>query len=201
MVYVPLAQVPDGITTLAARVAPLIWIVRTRTEPHALSSVMQNVLRQASGGLPVASSSIRSMDEIVSQSTARQGFDMLLLTIFGSSALGLAAIGIYGLMAYSVQQRTQEIAIRIALGAGASHVRNMVLFEGMRLAAAGIAIGIAAAFALTRLLAGFLFGVNPRDPLVFAAVPLLLSAVALSAVWLPARRATRTDPARALREA
>jgi len=124
---------------------------------------------------------------------------MLLMTVFGSAALILAAIGIYGLMAYSVQQRTQEIGIRLALGAATPSVRNMVVFQGMRLALAGVAIGLIAAFGLTKLLATLLFGVKEKDPLVFGTAAVLLSVVSLLAVWLPARRATRIDPVIALR--
>jgi len=121
------------------------------------------------------------------------------MTIFGCSALLLAAIGIYGLIAYSVQQRTREIGIRLALGAEAHNVRNMVVFQGMLLTLIGVVIGIAASFGLTRLITTFLFGVKPWDPVVFVAVPVLLSAVALFAIWMPARRATCVDPIVALR--
>ena len=195
--YIPVAQVPDGVTALNARIRPIAWIVRTRVSPHSLTSAIEKELREASGGLPVAH--VRSMDEIVVQSTARADFNMVLLTIFGCSALLLAAIGIYGLMAYSVEQRTQEIGIRMALGAESHNVRNMVIVQGMRLALIGVVIGIAASFGLTRLIATFLFGVKSWDPTVFAIVPIILSAVALFAVWLPARRATRVDPIDALR--
>ena len=139
------------------------------------------------------------MTEVVSRSTSRERFNMLLMTVFGGSALLLAAIGIYGLMAYSVQQRTQEIGIRMALGALASDVRNMVVFQGMRLALVGVVIGIAAAFGLARVIASFLYGVQAHDPGVFVSIPVLLSLVALFAVWLPARRASRVDPVIALR--
>jgi ABC-type antimicrobial peptide transport system permease subunit len=135
----------------------------------------------------------------MSRSTSRQRFNMLLMTIFGVSALLLAAIGIYGLMSYSVQQRTQEIGIRMALGALASDVRNMVVVQGMRLAIVGVVIGVAVALAMARVIAGFLFGVQARDPGVFVGIPVLLSLVALVAVWLPARRASQVAPVIALR--
>jgi predicted lysophospholipase L1 biosynthesis ABC-type transport system permease subunit len=197
MMYTPIAQMPDGMTALNSRVAPLMWIVRTRVEPHSLANPMTEALRVASGGLPVAH--IRTMDEIVVLNTSRRRFNMVLLTIFGSSALLMAAIGIYGLMAYSVQQRTQEMGIRMALGAQASHIRNMVIRQGMVLALIGVVIGIAGAFGLTRFLASFLFDVKAWDPLAFIVTPLLLSAVALLAVWVPAQRAVRVDPMSALR--
>jgi predicted permease len=195
--YVPSAQLPDGVTALNSRLTALGWVVRTRGEPHALAAAMQRELREASGGLPVAR--IKSMDEIVVQSTARSDFNMLLLTVFGGAALLLAAIGVYGLMSYSVEQRTQEIGIRLALGAELSQVRNMVIVQGMSLAAAGVAVGVLSAFVLSRLIESLLFGVTARDPIVFVAVPALLTAVALLAVWLPALRATRIDPIDALR--
>jgi len=111
----------------------------------------------------------------------------------------LAAIGIYGLLAYSVEQRTHEIGVRVAIGADASQVQRMVVREGMRLALAGVAIGIAAALALARSIAGFLYGVSAWDPAVFIVMPVVLALVALVAVWLPARRASRVDPIVALR--
>ena len=139
------------------------------------------------------------MEEVTGQSTARSDFNMSLLTVFGFSALVLAAIGVYGLFAYSVQVRTPEIGIRLALGADRSAVRNMVVLQAARLAAFGVAIGLASSFGLTRFISGFLFGVKPLDPVVFLAVPVVLSAVALLAAWLPARRASRVDPCEALR--
>jgi putative ABC transport system permease protein len=154
-------------------------------------------LREASGGLPVAH--IRTMDELVILTTSRQRFNMLLLTIFGSSALLMAAIGIYGLMAYSVQQRTQELGIRMALGAPSSTIRTMVIRQGMALALIGVVIGIGGALWLTHFLASFLFGVKAWDPTAFITTPILLMAVAFFAVWIPARRATRVDPMTALR--
>jgi putative ABC transport system permease protein len=177
--------------------APWAWVIRTRAAPLVLSPAIENELREASGGLPVAR--IRTMEEIRSRSTAAENFNTLVLTIFGCSALLLAAIGIYGLMAYAVAQRIPEIGIRLALGAESSHIRNMVVFQGLRPALAGVVFGIAAALGLTRLMAGFLFGVKQWDPLVFVVVPVLLAGVALIAVWLPALRASRVNPTQALR--
>ncbi len=194
--FVPQAQVPDAANALNVRIAPMAWVVRTRVEPHALISPIQEQLRQATG-LPI--SDIRTMSDVVSLSTSRQRFNMLLMTVFGCSALALAAIGIYGLMAYSVEQRTHEIGIRLALGAESGDVRKMVVLQGMRLALVGVVIGIGSAFALTRFIASFLFGVKAWDPMVFVGIPVLLTAVALVAVWLPARRASRVNPIIALR--
>ncbi len=194
--YVPAAQLTDGLNARIVRGA-VAWVVRTAVEPHALQAAIQHELQQASGGVPVAR--IRSMEEVTGQSTARSDFNMSLLTAFGFSALVLAAIGVYGLFAYSVQVRTPEIGIRLALGADRSVVRNMVVLQAARLAAAGVAIGLASSFGLTRFISGFLFGVKPLDPVVFLAVPFVLSAVALLAAWLPARRAGRVDPCEALR--
>ena len=194
--WIPQAQVPDAANALNVSLTPVSWIVRTQVPPRALSNTIQNELRQATG-LPVTN--VQSMDEIASISVSRQRFNMWVMTIFGGCALLLAAIGIYGLMAYSVEQRTQEIGIRLALGAQVQQVRRMVVTQGMVLALVGVAVGLAGAFALARLITAFLFGVTAKDPLVFAVVPALLTAVALLAVWLPARRASRVDPLIALR--
>jgi len=195
--YVPTAQVPDGVTILNVRLLPIVWVVRTAGEPYSLSLPIKNELQRVSAGLPVAR--IRSMGDVVAESTARTRFDMWLMTIFGCSALLLAAVGIYGVMAYSVQQRTKEIGIRLALGADPGSVRRMVVCQGMTLTLPGVGIGLAAAFGLTRIMASFLFGVTPRDPLVFMSAPLLLSFVAFIAVWIPGRVACRVDPVVALR--
>ena len=195
--YIPLAQMPDGETALNSRVAPLWWVVRTETDPHAVVTPVTSALREATGGLPVAH--IRTMEEVDRLVISQQRFNMLLLTVFGMSGLLLAAVGIYGLMAFSVEQRTQELGIRMAMGAQTSHLRNMVLRQGMVLTVFGVAIGIAAAFWLTRFLASFLFGVKAWDPLAFVLTPLLLSLVALAAAWVPAVRATKVDPMTALR--
>jgi predicted permease len=198
LMIVPETQVTDGMTALNARIVPFRWVVRTRGDPHQALPAITEQLRLASGGFPVTH--VRTMDEIVSRSTARETFNMLLLTIFGAVALVLAAIGIYGLMAYSVQQRTQELGIRMALGADRTTIRKLVVWHGMRLTLVGVALGIGAAFGLTRLIASFLFGVKYWDPLVFITVPVILAAVALLAVLLPANRAARLDPMQALHD-
>jgi putative ABC transport system permease protein len=194
--YVPQAQIPDPANRLNVGISPIAWVIRTRTSPYSVSAAVQEQLRQASG-LPV--SDVRSMTDVRSRSVSRQRFNMLLMAVFGGAALLLAAIGIYGLMAYSVEQRTQEIGIRLALGADTSSVRRMILGQGMRLAIIGVVIGLAAAFGLARLIATLLYGVTARDPLVFLLVPAVLTAVALIGVWLPARRAVGVDPVIALR--
>jgi len=139
------------------------------------------------------------MQEVMGRSTARENFNMLLLTVFGAVALLLAAIGIYGLMSYSVAQRAHEMGIRMALGADRTTIRKLVVWQGMRLAIVGVVTGVAASFGLTRLLSTFLFGVKPWDPAVFVSAPLILAATALLAVWLPAVRASKVDPMQALR--
>jgi predicted permease len=197
LMIVPQAQVLDAIAALNARIGPMGWLVRTHGDPHQAIAAVTEQLRQASGGFPVAR--VRPMDEIVVRSTSRESFNMLLLTIFGGVALVLAAIGIYGLMAYSVQQRTQELGIRMALGADRGTIRKLVVWHGMKLALVGVGLGIGAAFGLTRLIASFLFGVKSWDPLVFVTVPVILTSVALIAVWLPASRASKLDPMQALR--
>jgi putative ABC transport system permease protein len=197
MIIAPIAQVSDSYNAAYANIQPLFWLVRTRGDPHQYIAPITQQLRIASDGFPVAH--IRTMDEVMGHSTARQSFNMLLLTIFGAVALLLAAIGIYAIMAYSVEQRNQEMGIRMALGADRTVIRNLVVRQGMRLALVGVVGGIGASFLLTRLLTTFLFGVRPWDPAVFVSAPVILTAIALLAVWLPAARASKADPMQALR--
>lgn len=194
--FIPLAQVRDSYMALNNRFMPLRWVVRTTVAPFSLSSQIQKAFQDAAG-LPVAH--IRTMDQIVIESTAREQFNTLLLGIFAFFAILLASIGLYGLIAYSVEQRTLEFGIRLALGADRPLLRNMVVRQAMTLALVGIVIGLAAAWGLTRLMATLLFNVKPTDPVVFVAVPVLLAAVALVASYLPARRTLRVDPLVALR--
>jgi putative ABC transport system permease protein len=195
--YLANAQVPDAIQALNVKLTPLAWVIKTRVDPMQLRGPVEEQLRQVSG-LPV--SDIRTMDETVSRSTSRERFYMLLMSVFGGVSLLLAAIGIYGLMAYSVEQRTQEIGIRMALGAEAGDVRRMVMKQGFTFAVIGILVGVGAAFALVKQLQSFVFGVTVWDPFVFITIPCVLAATAMLAVWWPAQRATQIDPATALRQ-
>ena len=194
--FVPQAQIPDNVNALNTRISPMSWAIRTRVPPMTLAREIESQLRQATG-LPVAE--VRPMSAIVSRSTSRERFNTLLMSVFAGSALALAAIGIYGVMAYAVQQRTREIGVRLALGAEPGRVRTMVIVQGMRLAVAGVLLGVAAAYGLSRYMRNLLFGVEARDPLVFIGVPVLLAIVALIAIWVPAGRASRVDPLGALR--
>jgi putative ABC transport system permease protein len=197
MMYIPQAQMPDLETALNSKVAPIYWFVRSQVDPHTLVTPISTALREASGGLPVAH--IRTMEELEAANIARQRLNMLLLSVFGFAGLLMAAIGVYGVMSYSVQQRTQELGVRMALGAQASNLRNMVIRQGMTLTLIGVLIGAGGAFWLTHFLAGFLFGVKPLDPISFVATPVVLSIVSLFSIWVPAIRATRVDPMTALR--
>ena len=192
-VFVPIAQRLAAQTTTVDRT----WIVRVRARSASLDAAIQSELRQAIGGLPVPP--LRSMETVTVQSTARQDFNMRLLTVFGCVALVIAAIGIYGLAAYTMNQRTREIAIRMALGAQRAEILRMVIGGGMRLVLIGICIGVAAALGLARFLSNILFGVKPTDPTTFVSVVTMLLGVAMLACYLPARRATKVDPMVALR--
>ena len=195
--YVPEGQITDGLTQFANRVLPISWAIRTATDPSSLSVAIQHELLAVDGHL--AASKIRTMEQVISESSARQSFNALLLTIFAGLALLLAAIGIYGLMSYTVEQRMQEIGIRLALGAAARDMLAMIVRQGMFLAGIGLVIGLGAAFGLTRLLARLLFGIKASDPVAYGAVAVALLVVALFATVIPALRATKVDPLNALR--
>ena len=165
--------------------------------PESSPDAIERELHSVDGLMPISRE--RTMTQVLAGAVARQNFNMVLLSIFAGVALVLAAIGIYGLMSYSVQQRTQEIGIRMALGADRGRMLRVVLREGMTLAFVGVVIGLGLAYGLTRVLASLLFGVKANDPLAFVAVASILTMVALVAVYIPARRATVIDPAIALR--
>jgi putative ABC transport system permease protein len=173
-------------------------LLRTAHDPALLAGPVRRAIHEAAPDIAVAD--IQTMDEILDREVSQRKMQMTLLALFAGVALLLASLGIYGVLAYLVSRRTQEIGIRMALGAGPAEVLRSVLGEGLALSGAGIAIGIAGALALTRVLSKLLFGVTPTDPATFAAVALLLVAVAVTASWLPARRAMRVDPVLALRE-
>jgi putative ABC transport system permease protein len=172
-------------------------IARTAGDPASLTAAIRNAVLQIDKEQPVAN--VRTLDQILSTSVAQQRFSTLLLGTFAAVAMLLAAVGIYGVLSYAVTQRTQEIGIRVALGAARSDVLRLVVGAGMRLTLIGVAAGLAAAFALTRLMSTMLFGVSAGDPMTFGLIALLLVTVALLACWIPARRATKVDPMVALR--
>lgn len=192
-VYVPLAQVPDRLL----HTEPLAWVVRSRPETTTTASALKRELQVASGGL--GSTPVRSMAAIQAASAEQTWFTTVLMATFGSLSVLLAATGVFGVMAYSVQQRTRELAVRLALGAEPRNVRNLLLAEGLTIACGGTAIGFAGAWGLSGLLKGLLFGVTPHDPLVLVLAPVVLIAVALMAAWAPVRRVTRLSPLDALR--
>jgi predicted permease len=197
VMYLPTGQLTNGVTKLANNLIPASWIVRTQTDPLTSAAAIQSQLLAIDPQLSMLK--VRTMEKVMVDSTTRQNFNMLLLTVFASVALLLASIGIYGLLAYTVQQRTQEIGIRMALGANRSNMMQLVLRQGFLLVGIGIVLGLAASYGLTRLLSGLLFGVKASDPATFAAVTAVLALVAFVAALIPARRATRIDPVIAIR--
>ncbi|HKV37688.1 MAG TPA: ABC transporter permease [Blastocatellia bacterium] len=187
-VYIPLEQEYSAAVTL---------YVRTQTDPHGIIPGIQSEIRSMDAGLPVLG--IKTLNEIIDQSLVGQKTGAGLLAVFGAMALLLAAIGLYGVMSYSVAQRTREIGIRMALGANSGNVVSMVLGQGMLLVGIGLGAGLGVALVVTRFIATLLFGISPIDPVTFAAMPVLLGAVALLANYLPARKATRVNPVVALK--
>jgi putative ABC transport system permease protein len=175
----------------------MVLVVRTATEPQALIAALRREVRAVDKDLPLAN--IATLEQLLGKTVAQRRLTMLLLGAFAAVALALAALGVYGLMSYAVAQRQHEMGIRLALGARAADVIGLIVGEGMALALLGLALGLAAALGLTRLMASLLFGVTPGDPATFAAVALLLTLVALLACWLPAWRAAKVDPLVALR--
>jgi predicted permease len=194
--YVPHAQMPDAFNALVLASAPMAWVARTTVEPASVSTPIQEAVQQATG-LPVTD--VVSMGQIVEFSTLRQRLSTLLMSVFGASALLLATIGIYGLMAYNVQQRAQEIGIRMAMGADSGAVRAMVARQGVLLVGVGTVLGLLAAFFLANVVGALLFEVEAHDPVGFGGVTTVLGAIGLAAVAIPALRASRIDPVAALR--
>jgi ABC-type antimicrobial peptide transport system permease subunit len=178
-------------------VAGLTLVLRTGPEPLSLVSAVRAQVAGPTQDQPIYA--VRSMEQIILGSLAERRFTMMVLIIFAATALLLAAVGIYGVMSYAVTRRTHELGIRAALGASRREIVGLVLRQGMKLAAIGMAAGLVAALALTRFMAGLLYGVRPADPATLGAVTLLLGGIALLACYIPARRATAVDPVVALR--
>ena len=186
--YLPAAQMPFNQMTL---------VVRTTNDPHSVITAVQNEVHAMDSELPIFN--VKTMEEYISATVAGPRFNATLLVIFAGVALILTIVGLYGVMSYSVAQRTNEIGIRMALGAQAGDVLRLIVSQGFKLVLIGLGIGLVGAFALMRVIASLLFGVTTKDPLTFAAVAVLLALVALLACYIPARRATRLDPLHALR--
>jgi putative ABC transport system permease protein len=176
----------------------MTFVVRTAGDPLALAGPARRIIRGLDPVQPIAD--VRTMQTIVAETFSRQRFSALLLSGFSLASLLLAGIGIYGLLAYSVTERTREIGVRVALGAGPARIIVMIVSGGARLVAIGTAVGIAGAMVLSGLLKGLLFGVGPHDVATYVGVPALLGIVALIGAYVPARRAARLEPLVALRE-
>ena len=192
--YLPHAQFP---ATQTFPVGAMTLVAKTAGDPLTLAAAFRGEARQLDPDVPVAG--VRSMEQVVERSTSVRRLNVMLFGAFGLIGLLLVAVGVYGVMAYTVAQRTRELGVRMALGAGSHQVMRLVIGEGMVLSLVGVGIGIGGALALIRVLAGMLFGVGTHDPMTFVAIPIILTGVALAACYLPARRATRVDPMVALR--
>jgi putative ABC transport system permease protein len=188
-VYMSTSQIPMSGVSIVARTSV--------SNPAGITSAVRSELAAVDRNIPLVR--VRVFEKYLAGALARPRFNAILLSIFAGTALLLTAIGIYGVMAYSVSQRTSEIGIRIALGAGKNSIFRLIVGQAMTIVAISLALGVVAAFAATRLLNSLLFGVGASDPMTFVAIVLLVSAVAFIAAWLPARRATRVDPIVALR--
>jgi hypothetical protein len=194
--YVPAAQVPDNVLQMVHHYFPISWAVRTRRAVDVVPAV-QEVVNSAEPRLPFIR--FDTMEQLIARDLELQRFLMILLGVFAAISLTLAAVGMYGLVAYTVTQRRQEVGIRMAHGATRGHVLRTFLIEGLSLVIAGVAIGLSGAALASRLLSSLVFGVEPHDPATFAAVSALLILVTGATTLLPALQASRTDPMKALR--
>jgi len=186
--YVPMTQVPTTAVSI---------VVRTAGAPSVLANPVRQIVRELDRDLPVYG--VLTMEQRIADSVGRQRFYATLIGIFAAVALALAAIGLYGVIAYAVTQRKHELGVRVALGATSTRISRMVVTEGVALTAAGVVLGLGGALATSGIIANLLYGVTARDPLTFGGVALVLGAVAALASYLPARRAARVDPLEAMR--
>jgi putative ABC transport system permease protein len=196
-VYLPYLQSPKYLDDLSPARSYLTLVVRTAGDPAAIVPAVRREIQALDPSVVV--SQVQTMETVVAEANAQARLYLILLGAFAGVALILAVVGIYGVMSYSVSRRVQEIGIRMALGAQRGEVLRMVVGQGLRLALVGAAVGVVGALALTRLMTTLLYGVAAMDPITFVVVALFLSAVALVATYLPARRATQIDPMLALR--
>jgi putative ABC transport system permease protein len=197
MIFVPAAQASDELLKVTRRFLSPKFVVRTAGDPLTFAGAIKRELAAVDPTLPL--SQVRGLEEIVGRSVAPQRFNMLLTGVLAGLGLLLAGVGIYGVVSYAVAERTREIGVRMALGAAKRDVLRLVIGQGMKPTLIGVAVGVAAALALTRLMKSLLFGVGANDPLTFAGVAAMLAGVALAACWMPARRAAKVDPMIALR--
>jgi len=194
--YIPFRQFPDGVMDLAST-SGTEWLVRTAGDPYAVAPAMKHTISDINGRMVMFGA--ESMEDNIKDSLASRRFTRLLLGVFAILALVLAAVGIYGVVSYTVTQATHDIGVRMALGADARQVLSMVIGDAMKMALIGIVIGVALGFAATRAMKGLLFGVSAADPLTFAAAAIVIAGVTALASYIPARRATQVDPTVALR--
>jgi hypothetical protein len=195
--FIPSAQASYGASKIFEGWYPRSMVLRASVNPLSLTRVVRDAFAAVDPLIPTGA--VRSMDQVLSRSLALRSFMRTLLSFFAAAALLLACVGIYGVISYAVSQRTREIGVRMALGARRADVLRLVLAEAMKLILIGVALGVAAALALTKAMAGFLYGVSAADPFIFLSMTLLMMIVSLAACYVPARRAIRVDPMVALR--
>jgi putative ABC transport system permease protein len=196
-IYIPFQHSRLFFRGTAGHYTSMTLVIRTSVEPQSLAAAAQETVRSLDRNLPV--SGVVTMEQVIADTLWQPRFNLQLIGIFAALAMTIASIGLYGVMSYSVAQRTREVGLRMALGAGRRDVLKLVMGQGMKLALAGVASGLLASAALTRLIERLLFEVSATDFSTFALIPVLLTLVALVACWIPARRATKVDPMVALR--